>query len=72
MKKLQLLVALPSIVLLSVALFFHLDFLFYLSLAGVFLAMMIKQFRSRGQMYEMRHPDSVGEDDIEIDISGED
>jgi hypothetical protein len=71
-KKLQLLIALPSILLLSVALLFHLDFLFYLSLGGVLLAMMIKQFRKRGQMYEMRHPDGVDEDDTEIDVSGED
>lgn len=72
MKKLQLLIALPSILLLSVALFFHIDFLFYLSLVGVLLAMMIKQFRKRGQMYEMRHPDGVDETGTEIDISGED
>ena len=72
MKKFQLLIALPSILLLSVALFFHLDFLFYLALAGIFMAMMIKQFRMRGQMYEMRHPDGVKEDDTEIDVSGED
>jgi hypothetical protein len=72
MKKLQLLIAFPSILLLSVALFFHLDVLFYLSLAGVFLAMMIKQFRKRGQMYEMRHPDGMDEDDTEIDVSGDD
>ncbi|KPL58492.1 hypothetical protein [Rossellomorea vietnamensis] len=72
MKKLQLLIALPSILLLSVALFFHIDFLFYLSLVGIFLAMMIKQFRMRGQMYEMRHPDGVDEDSTEIDVSGED
>ncbi|UXH46549.1 hypothetical protein N5C46_11055 [Rossellomorea vietnamensis] len=71
MKQLQLLIALPSILLLSVALFFHLDFLFYLSLAGIFLAMMIKQFSMRGQMYEMRHPDGVEEDGTEIDVSGE-
>ncbi|CAN7548102.1 hypothetical protein [Rossellomorea sp. LjRoot5] len=49
-----------------------LDFFVYLSLLGVSLALMIKQFRMRGQMYEMRHPDGVGEDDTEIDISGED
>ena len=72
MKKLQLLIALPSILLVSVALFFHLDFLFYLSLAGIFLAMMIKQFRMRGQMYEMGHPDGVDEDGRGIDVSGED
>ncbi|UTE78365.1 hypothetical protein [Rossellomorea sp. KS-H15a] len=58
--------------LLSVALFFHIDFLFYLSLAGIFLAMMIKQFRMREQMYEMRHPGGVDEDGTEIDVSGED
>ncbi|MEI2665770.1 hypothetical protein [Rossellomorea sp. LJF3] len=58
--------------LLSVALFFHIDFLFYLSLVGVLLAMMIKQFRKRGQMFEMRHPDGVDEDSTETDVSGED
>ncbi|QHE60271.1 hypothetical protein FHE72_03870 [Rossellomorea vietnamensis] len=71
MKKLQLLIALPSILLLTVALFLHIDFLFYLSLVGVLLAMMIKQFRKRGQMYEMKHPDGLDEDGLEIDVSGE-
>jgi hypothetical protein len=72
MKKLQLLIALPSILLLTVALFFHLNYLFYLSLVGVFLAMMIKQFRMRGKMYEMRHPYRVDGDSTEIDVSGDD
>jgi hypothetical protein len=72
MKKLQLLIALPSILLLTVALFFHLNYLFYLSLVGVFLAMMIKQFRMRGKMYEMKHPDGVDEDSTEIEVSGDD
>jgi hypothetical protein len=72
MKKLQLLIALPSILLLTVALFFHLNYLFYLSLVGVFLAMMIKQFRMRGKMYEMRHPYGVDGDSTEMDVSGDD
>ena len=72
MKKLQLFIALPAIILLGIALFFHLDFLFYVSMVGIFLAMMIKQFRMRGQMVEMRHPGGVEEDDTAIDISGED
>ncbi|MGD6957394.1 hypothetical protein ACQCVM_07335 [Rossellomorea aquimaris] len=43
MIKVQLLRALPSILLLCVSLFFDLDYLLYLSLAGFLLAMVIKQ-----------------------------
>lgn len=79
MKKIQLLIALPSILLLCVSLFFDLDYLLYLSLAGFLLAMDIKQFRMRNRMYELGHPDrnldrheDGDEGDSEIDVSGDD
>jgi hypothetical protein len=79
MKKLQLLIALSSILLLCVSLFFNLDYLLYLSLAGFLLAMVIKQLRLRDRMYELgasrpesrRHEDG-DEGDSEIDVSGDD
>ncbi|MGF3104441.1 hypothetical protein [Rossellomorea sp. DUT-2] len=79
MKKIQWLIALPSILLLCVSLFFDLDYLLYLSLAGFFLAMVIKQLRLRNRMFEMGHPDrnldrhkDGDEGDSEIDVSGDD
>ncbi|MDT9025819.1 hypothetical protein [Rossellomorea yichunensis] len=79
MKRIQLLIALPSILLLCVSLFFDLDYLLYLSLAGFLLTMVIKQFRMRHRMYELGHPDrnldrheNGEEDDSEIDVSGDD
>ncbi|MGG1629719.1 hypothetical protein [Rossellomorea sp. NRS-1567] len=79
MKKIQWLIALPSILLLCVSLFFDLDYLLYLSLAGFLLAMVIKQFRMRHRMYELGHPDrdldqheNGDESDSEIDVSGDD
>jgi hypothetical protein len=59
MIKLQLLRALPSILLLCVSLFFDLDYLLYLSLAGFLLAMVIKQLRMRNRMYELGHPGGI-------------
>jgi len=79
MKKLQWLIALPSILLLCVSLFFDLDYLLYLSLAGFLLAMVIKQLRLRNRMFEMGHPDrdldrheNGEEDDTDIDVSRDD
>ncbi|WRP07237.1 hypothetical protein U9J35_03460 [Rossellomorea aquimaris] len=79
MIKIQWLIALPSILLLCVSLFFNLDYLLYLSLAGFLLTMVIKQLRLRERMYEMGHPDrnldrhENGEKgDSEIDGSGDD
>lgn len=57
MKKFQLLIALPSILLLCVSLFFNLDYLLYISLAGFLLTMVIKQLRMRNRMYELGDPD---------------
>ncbi|MHA7136530.1 hypothetical protein ACRTEV_04570 [Rossellomorea arthrocnemi] len=79
MKKIQWLIALPSILLLCVSLFFDLDYLLYLSLAGFLLAMVIKQLRLRNRMFEMGHPDrnldlheDGEEDDTDIDVSRDD
>lgn len=79
MKKIQWLIALPSILLLCVSLFFDLDYLLYLSLAGFLLAMVIKQLRLRNRMFEMGHPDrdldrheNGEEDDTDIDVSRDD
>ncbi|KAA0566736.1 hypothetical protein F0342_01405 [Bacillus sp. CH30_1T] len=57
MIKVQLLRGLPSILLLCVSLFFDLDYLLYLSLAGFLLAMVIKQLSLRDRMYELGLPD---------------
>ncbi|RBP06209.1 hypothetical protein [Rossellomorea aquimaris] len=79
MKKIQGIIALPSILLLCVSLFFDLDYLLYLSLAGFLLAMVVKQLRLRNRMFEMGHPDrnldrheDGDEGDLEIDVSGDD
>ena len=85
LKKLQIIISLPSVILMSISLIFNYKYLMYISLAGIFLALIIKQVRSSRKKYVLGHPErkkdkyyyddyeSEGElSEIDIDIGSDD
>ncbi|OAT85972.1 hypothetical protein A6P54_17635 [Bacillus sp. MKU004] len=79
MKNIQAIIAIPSVILLFISLFFHLPYLFYIAIPGIVGALVIKQIRLRDSAMILGNPDrskyqngDLEDDSMEMDVDGSD
>jgi hypothetical protein len=79
MRNIQAIIAIPSVILLFISLFFHLPYLFYIAIPGIVAALTIKQIRLRDSALILGNPDrskyqneDLEDDSMEMDVDGSD
>jgi hypothetical protein len=79
MRSVQAIIAIPSVIVLFISLFFHLPYLFYISIPGIVAALIIKQIRLRDSAMILGKPDrgkyqngDLEDDSMEMDVDGSD